>query len=220
MIFMKKIIFILSFVLIMTNANAQSEIKAYGSKAMKGQAIHGVVRDSEGAVKAADVFEVNSKKEVVTYTFTDKNGHFSFELVNPEDSILVGGIDYFTARSPLSNNQYDIMLMRCPGEGLNTEMNSLFNRTYRSLIAGSSQYPYLYMDNHIIYRDSKAWEGIDPNKDSYSKQEISHLFGVEAGQIEKIEVYVKGSEEAKIQVGPGRAERGAILIQTKTKKGK
>lgn len=62
-----------------------SAIKALGSRPKAGDVIQGVVRDSEGPLKAVDVFEVNSKKEVVTYTFSDKNGHFSFELDNPED---------------------------------------------------------------------------------------------------------------------------------------
>lgn len=214
MIFMKKIIFILSFVLIMTNANAQSEIKAYGAKAKSGQAIHGVVRDSKGPVKAADVYEVSPKNEVVAYTYTDKNGHFSLELVDPADSLFVGDPEYYTAKCLISDNQYDITLKECTPVR-NLEMSMLFNRSHRSLLREAGKYPYLYIDGQTIYRDSKAWEGIDPNKDKYSKKEMARLFGVEASQIDQIDVYPKGSDKTMEQLGPAFVERGVIVILTK-----
>ena len=167
-IVMKKIILILSLVAFITNANAQSEIKAYGTEAKAGQTIHGIVKDSEGLVRAADVFEVNSKNEVVAYTYTDKNGLFSLELVDPTDSLFVGDSDHCTAKCPITSNQYNITLTECPGY---LEMSMLFARTYPSLRSEARKYPTLYMDGHIIYRTSKDWEGIAPNKSKYSKKE-------------------------------------------------
>lgn len=67
---------ILSLVAFITNANAQSEIKAYGTEAKAGQTIHGIVKDSEGPVRAADVFEVNSKNEVVAIRTQIRMGFF------------------------------------------------------------------------------------------------------------------------------------------------
>ncbi|MCQ2111063.1 MAG: WG repeat-containing protein [Bacteroidaceae bacterium] len=83
---MKKRLFILAFfAAVLSSAHAQPEIKAYGSMPRKGTVIHGVVRDSEGPARAVEVFEVNKEKEVVAYTYSDKNGHFSLELVNREN---------------------------------------------------------------------------------------------------------------------------------------
>lgn len=214
---MKKTTIFLVLVVALTNVNAQSTIRAYGSKPKTGQVILGVVRDTSGPVKAADVFEVNRDNEVVAYTFTDKNGHFSFELVDPTNTLLVGGFKYNTAKSDITNNQYDIVLEKFP-ELLNNEMNTLFRNSFRSLIKEAENYPFLWMDGHVIFRDSKVWEGIDPNKNSYSKQEMSSLFGVEAGQIEMIKVYEKGDQSATEMWG-AVAERGVIEIQTKTNNG-
>lgn len=216
---MKKRLFILAlFAAVLSSAHAQPEIKAYGSMPRKGTVIHGVVRDSEGPVKAVDIFEINENHEVVAYTFSDKNGHFSFKLVNQADSLYVGGFKFNTAKSPISKNQYEITLERIPEDVvLNPEMNSLFRRTFRSIIEESENFPLLYMDGHIIYRDSTVWEGIDPDKGSHSKQEMSRLFGVEAGQIESVKVYEKDAQTTIDWCGPDGGKRGAIEIQTKGK---
>lgn len=215
---MKKLVFVLTLFAIAECVYAQSEIKTYGSNPKIGDAIHGVVKDSEGPVKAVDIFEINENHEVVAYTFSDKNGHFSFKLVNQADSLYVGGFKFNTAKSPISKNQYEITLERIPEDVvLNPEMNSLFRRTFRSIIEESENFPLLYMDGHIIYRDSTAWEGIDPDKGSHSKQEMSRLFGVEAGQIESVKVYEKYAQTTIDWFGSDGEKRGAIEIQTKGK---
>lgn len=216
---MKKLIFFLAFVAVMANTYAQSQIKGYGSKPKAGDVIHGIVMDQEGPVKAVDIFEVNEKHEVVAYVYSDKNGQFSFNLVDPADSIFVGDYRYNTAKSSISKSRYEVTLEKCTDVAINTEMNYLFRRTYRSLMDESQKYPFLYMDGHVIYRDKNSWEGIDPYKDNFSKQEMSRLFGVEAGQIEQIKVYEKGNQAAMEYWG-SVAERGVIEIQTKEKKNK
>lgn len=57
---MKKLLLVLLLVTVLTNANAQPEIKESGSIVKTGDIIHGVVRDLAGAVKLVDVFEVNN----------------------------------------------------------------------------------------------------------------------------------------------------------------
>lgn len=155
---MKKRLFILAlFAAVLSSAHAQPEIKAYGSMPRKGTVIHGVVRDSEGPARAVEVFEVNKEKEVVAYTYSDKNGHFSFNLVNQKDSLFVGGFKFLTAKSSISGSKYDITLERIPDDlVLNNEMNHLFRKSYRSLIEEAENYPLLWMDGHATYRDSKA----------------------------------------------------------------
>lgn len=71
------------------------------------------------------------------------------------------------------------------------------------------------MDDEIILRNSKAWEGIDPNKEKYSKKEMARLLGVEAGRIKRIDAYPKGSEKAREQMGEAIFELGMIVIRTK-----
>lgn len=215
---MKKRLFILAFfAAVLSSAHAQPEIKAYGSMPRKGTVIHGVVRDSEGPARAVEVFEVNKEKEVVAYTYSDKNGHFSLELVNREDSLFVGGFKFITAKCSISGSKYGITLDRIPKDViLNNEMNHLFRKSFRSLIEEAENYPLLWMDGHATYRDSKAWEGIDPNKEEFSKQEMARLFGVDANQIESIRVYEKGTKETMEWWG-AVGERGVIEIQTKGK---
>ena len=172
-----------------------------------------------GAVKLVDVFEVNNKNKVVAYTLSDINGHFSLKIVDPNDSLYVGGGDYYTAKCPITNNRYEITVERLPEGAYSADMNRLFRQSYATLVSESKNYPVLVIDRHEIYRGNKDWEDIDPNKDKYSKQEISRLFGVEAGQIATIDVIVQGSELAKDMLGSD-SNRGLINIHLKTKKGK
>jgi hypothetical protein len=131
----------------------------------------------------------------------------------------VGDYRYNTAKSSISKSRYEVTLEKCTDVAINTEMNYLFRRTYRSLMDESLNFPFLYMDGHVIYRDKNSWEGIDPYKDHFSKKEISRLFGVKAGKIEQIKVYEKGNQAAMEYWG-SVAERGVIEIQTKEKKNK
>lgn len=216
---MKKLLLVLLLVTVLTNANAQPEIKESGSIVKTGDIIHGVVRDLAGAVKLVDVFEVNNKNKVVAYTLSDINGHFSLKIVNPDDSLYVGGRHYYTAKCPITDNKYDITVERLPEGAYSAEMNRLFRQSYATLVSESKNYPILVIDRHEIYRGNKDWEDIDPSKDKYTKQEMSRLFGVEAGQIETIEVIVQGSELAKDMLGPD-SNRGLINIHLKTKEGK
>ena len=75
-----------------------------------------------------------------------------------------------------------------------------------------SYYPCLLMDSHEIFSGNKAWEGIEINKGSYSKEELSQLFGVDAGIIKTVEAYKKG--EADFEMYGSRVERGLIIIET------
>lgn len=57
---MRKLIFILSFVAVMANASALSQITASGSRPKAGDVIHGVVKDSEGLAMVGQMLKIKS----------------------------------------------------------------------------------------------------------------------------------------------------------------
>lgn len=193
----------------------QPGVKGYGGMPIAGDVIQGKVMDYKGPLKAIEIFEVNDKHEVVAYAYSDKSGHFSLTLVDPADSLYVGNSDYSPAKFPILNNQYDITLELFQDFLFSSEMHGLFVRSpkYRSIVRESWNYPYLEMDGHRIYRDSKAWEGIKINKGSYSKEELSQLFGIDAGIIKTVEVYKKG-EGDEMRFDTDFIEKGIIVLET------
>ena len=78
---MKRLLFFLLFLAVMMSVYAQSEIKAYGDSPKARGVIQGVVRDSVGPMDAF-ICEKDYKNKEVEFTFADRNGHFSFKLVN------------------------------------------------------------------------------------------------------------------------------------------
>ena len=80
---MRKILFILSLLLMQTafiTVFAQNKPKA-------GDIISGIVSDREDPMMLVNVNERDSANRVVAHSITDIEGNFSFQLVNPQDSL-------------------------------------------------------------------------------------------------------------------------------------
>jgi hypothetical protein len=226
---MRKFLFFLSFVTVLTNAHArsssqnreevadiiavtQSEIIASGSISESGDSIHGVVRDSLGPMMMALIRERNSKNEVVAQAVTDIEGHFSFKLVNPEDFLEVKFFGYYLVKSQISGSHYDIFLVRDPKIKALEESGKAVNAIDR--IAGLNGYPVLILDDHVVTSDITTWKDIDPKKEKYTKEELSLLFGIKADKIKKIQYY-RDSEAYKFMGERGKS--GIIIIKTQEK---
>ena len=57
------------------------------SKPKAGDIISGIVSDREGPMMLVNVNERDSANRVVAHSITDIEGNFSFQLVNPQDSL-------------------------------------------------------------------------------------------------------------------------------------
>jgi len=207
---MKRLLFFLLFLAVMMSVYAQSEIKAYGDSPKARGVIQGVVRDSVGPMDAF-ICEKDYKNKEVEFTFADRNGHFSFKLVNPADSIEIRHIGYYSIKAPITKDHYDVFLQRDP----NIPEEYVGSRTELKMIGAFSPddiHPLLYLNNRWVIPDRANWDGIDYTKDKFSKKEIAILLGIEADSIIKIEV-LKG--EAATKRWSTRAKNGSIEVWTK-----
>ena len=196
------------FLAVMMSAYAQSEIKAYGDNPKALGLIQGEVRDSIGPLPAF-ICEKNFKNEEVDFTFAGLDGHFSFKLKNPADSIEIRAIGYYTIKAPITKNHYDVLLQRDPNipeeyVGSRTEMK-------RGNFRPDDIHPLLYLNNRWVTPDRANWDGLDYTKDTFSKKEIALLLGIEANSIIKIEV-LKG--KAATKRWSTRAKNGSIEVWT------
>lgn len=206
---MRKLIFILSFVAVMANASALSQITASGSRPKAGDVIRGVVKDSDGPVKAVIIREKNIKNEVIDYTYSDKDGCFSFKLMDPADSIWIYMPGYYPVSSLILNNQYDAFIELDPNQYHPSK--DVYNRAYNPYIEIR---PLLLLDGRTMPNDSTIWKDIDYTKDTYTEKEIAVLLGIPADTIESITV-LRGEAATKDWWGL-RRKNGVVYVRTKT----
>lgn len=206
---MRKLIFILSFVAVMANASALSQITASGPRPKAGDVIRGVVKDSDGPVKAVIIREKNIKNEVIDYTYSDKDGCFSFKLMDPADSIWIYMPGYYPVSSLILNNQYDAFIELDPNQYHPSK--DVYNRAYNPYIEIR---PLLLLDGRTMPNDSTIWKDIDYTKDTYTEKEIAVLLGIPADTIESITV-LRGEAATKDWWGL-RGKNGVVYVRTKT----
>src|SRR5574344_62946 len=226
---MRKFLFFLSFVTVLTNAHdrsssqnreegadiiavAHSVIIASGSISESGDSIHGVVKDSSGPMMMVLICERNSKNKVVAHAVTDIEGHFSFKLVNSKDFLEVNCFGYYFVKSQISGSHYDIFLVRDPQIKNNALEKSGKAVSAINSISGRNGYPVLILDDRTITSDMTTWKYIDSEKDKYTKEELSLLFGIKADKIKKIQ-YLRDSEAYEFM--GDRGKNGIIIIKTK-----
>jgi len=225
---MRKITFILFLAIAITNLSAhpslqieevvdtifiaQSETSVSGRKPFAGETISGVVRDSEGPMMMVTIKELNSKSKNIANAVTDIDGKFSFKLVNPSDSLEVSYYGYSSVKIPILGSQYDILLHIDPK--INHDSLLIAAEKYKPTqpISDQNGYPLLFLDNHRVNSDSITWKNIDPTKDTYSKEELSCVFGIDAGVIKEISVL---RDKAAIEFWGSRGKNGVIEIRTK-----
>lgn len=198
---MRKLFILLAFVAVVTNANAQSKVKVSGSKPKVGNLIHGIVTDSIGPMESVRIIEFDTiNQKIVAETLTDKNGHFSIELVNNAHIISAAFVlRYYDVSSSIIGSKFEFFLRKVPES----------RRSINYLDDKYKDSPLLLLDGEPTYLES--WDGIDKTKDSYSKKEVSDLMGIPINTIDKITV-LRG--EAAMKEWGTRAKNGVIQIQT------
>ena len=83
------------------------------SKPKAGDTISGKVSDSDGPMVMVYVTERDTAERVRAYDITDIEGHFSFKLVNPKDSLKVTYVGYELVSVPFDTTYIDIRMIDC-----------------------------------------------------------------------------------------------------------
>ena len=103
-----KVVCFVSFSLLSIVCNHASAQKA-------GDMISGVVRDNEGPMMLVNVTQRDSLDRIVAQSITDKEGKFSFPLLNPGNTIKVTYLGYETVDIPIDKSYFEIRMKDNPG---------------------------------------------------------------------------------------------------------
>ena len=102
-----KVVCFVSFSLLSVICNHASAQKA-------GDMISGVVRDDEGPMMLVNVTQRDSLDRIVAHSITDKEGKFSFPLLNPGNTIKVTYLGYETVDIPIDKSYFEIRMKDNP----------------------------------------------------------------------------------------------------------
>lgn len=98
----------MSFSLLSVVCNHASAQKA-------GDMISGVVSDKEGPMALVNVTQRDSLDRIVAQSITDREGKFTFPLLNPGNTIKVTYLGYEPVALPINKQYYEIRLNELPG---------------------------------------------------------------------------------------------------------
>ena len=103
-----KVVCFVSFSLLSIVCNHASAQKA-------GDVISGVVSDKEGPMALVNVTQRDSLDRIVAQSITDREGKFTFPLLNPGNTIKVTYLGYEPVNLPINKQYYEIRLNELPG---------------------------------------------------------------------------------------------------------
>ena len=92
-------------------AKESSKIVAYGVKPVAGDVVFGVVQDADGPMMMVNVTERDAENRIVAHSVTDIEGKFSFRLVDPDDTISVSYVGYYSAESSIDGSSIEVTLV-------------------------------------------------------------------------------------------------------------
>ena len=75
-----------------------------------GSTVTGYVKSDEGPLERACVIEIAGIDSLVDFYYTDENGFFSFEIADPNDSLMISYIGHETIKVAIDRTEYDIIL--------------------------------------------------------------------------------------------------------------
>jgi len=87
----------------------------HASAQKAGDMISGVVSDKEGPMALVNVTQRDSLDRIVAQSITDKEGKFSFPLLNPGNTIKVTYLGYETVDIPIDKFYFEIRMKDNPG---------------------------------------------------------------------------------------------------------
>lgn len=92
-----------------------SVICNHASAQKAGDMISGVVSDKEGPMALVNVTQRDSLDRIVAQSITDREGKFTFPLLNPGNTIKVTYLGYEPVNLPINKQYYEIRLNELPG---------------------------------------------------------------------------------------------------------
>ena len=141
-----KVVCFVSFSLLSLVCNHASAQKA-------GDMISGVVSDKEGPMALVNVTQRDSLDRIVAQSITDREGKFTFPLLNPGNTIKVTYLGYEPVNLPINKQYYEIRLNELPG-----------NEVSAAFAAGESRGEYrpIIVDTTNLITIDEALDGVIP----------------------------------------------------------
>ena len=144
-----KVVCFVSFSLLSVICNHASAQKA-------GDMISGVVSDKEGPMMLVNVTQRDSLDRIVAQSITDREGKFTFPLLNPGNTIKVTYLGYEPVALPINKQYYEIRLNELPG-----------NEVYEVSATGESKGEFgpIIVDTANLITIDEALVGVIPGLD-------------------------------------------------------
>jgi hypothetical protein len=150
-----KVVYFVSFSLLSVVCNHASAQKA-------GDMISGVVSDKEGPMALVNVTQRDSLDRIVARSITDREGKFTFPLLNPGNTIKVTYLGYEPVNLPINKQYYEIRLNELPGNEILPG-----NEVYEVSAAGESKGEFrpIIVDTTNLITIDEALDGMIPGLD-------------------------------------------------------
>ena len=185
----------MSFSLLSVVCNHASAQKA-------GDMISGVVSDKEGPMALVNVTQRDSLDRIVARSITDREGKFTFPLLNPGNTIKVTYLGYEPVNLPINKQYYEIRLNELPG-----------NEIYEVSAAGESKGKFrpIIVDTTNLITIDEALDGMIPGLDivfnsgdlAYGPPVRSLMKRIDGADIEKplvvLDSKIKRIDDAKLE---------------------
>ena len=193
-----KVVCFVSFSLLSVVCNHASAQKA-------GDMISGVVSDKEGPMALVNVTQRDSLDRIVAQSITDREGKFTFPLLNPGNTIKVTYLGYEPVNLLINKQYYEIRLNELPGNEVH-EVSAAF-------AAGESKGEFrpIIVDTTNLITIDEALDGVIPGLDivfnsgdlAYGPPVRSLMKRIDGADIEKplvvLDSKIKRIDDAKLE---------------------
>lgn len=174
---MKKILILICFATIITNAYSFGDGWDKGPMAKAGDIIHGVVKDANGFIQNAKITEYHKGREIAS-TYTDKNGQFAIKYLEKGAFFVAECTGYHMNGFKFSSTDIGFYMIS----------DTVFNPN------AARSYPFLILNDGKAICDSLKWKDIVPMKDYefYMLEDLALMLGIKADDIEDVSNVGKG----------------------------
>ena len=207
--------------------NSRSKVVVSGPKPAAGDMITGRVSNSEGPMMMVNITERDSSDRIVAHAITDIDGNFSFKLVNPADRLEIINLGYHTAVSEFTGNAMEVTLV-VDTLLISNEIDSILKVAVPLIIredryqgmrarAYGPQYPQdgnplIILDGNVMNLDRDKLNDFDFTTDSFSKDKVAELLGIESYQIKNISILTNTAATKK---WGNRGANGVLEVTSK-----
>lgn len=193
-----KVVCFVSFSLLSIVCNHASAQKA-------GDMISGVVSDKEGPMALVNVTQRDSLDRIVAQSITDREGKFTFPLLNPGNTIKVTYLGYEPVNLPINKQYYEIRLNELPGNEIH-EVSAAF-----AVGESKSEFGPIIVDTTNLITIDEALDGVIPGLDivfnsgdlAYGPPVRSLMKRIDGAVIEKplvvLDSKIKRIDDAKLE---------------------